>query len=56
MALKAEDLVAGTKVRVGLFVGNVVRVMKWHGDVFVDVEVGGVVDRYNINQLRKIDE
>lgn len=34
------------KVYVGLFEGTIVRVIEWHGDIEIDVEIDGVIERH----------
>lgn len=52
-AIKEKDW-----VRVGLFRGIVNRIREFKGTVYVDVEIGGVVDPYPIDEveLEKDDE
>ncbi|WP_455756501.1 hypothetical protein [Sulfurimonas sp.] len=56
MALEKDDLKVGERVYVGLFEGKVVRVIPWHNVTMVDVEMDGVIDRYDISHVKKIDE
>lgn len=46
MAVKALWMEPKRKVHVGMFSGVIVRVVEWKGEIKIDVEVDGVVDRY----------
>lgn len=51
MAVQKDDLEVGMKVYVGLFDGKVIRIIDWQNVVMVDVEIGGVIDRYHLSQI-----
>lgn len=46
----------GTKVSVGLFEGRIVRVVEFQGNIWIDVEIGGVIDRHLAENVTPVDE
>ena len=55
MAVRASWMEPKRKVHVGMFSGVIVRVVEWKGDIKIDVEVDGVVDRYPSEMVEPVE-
>lgn len=51
MSKNKKDIKEKQWVKVGLFRGIVTRIREFKGDVWVDVEIGGVVEPYKIDDV-----
>lgn len=56
MAVKEIWMEPKRKVRAGLFKGSITRVIEWRGEILIDVEIGGVVDRFVAADVRPLED